>query len=75
MTAMRDKADTYHQGMNVGFASRQADEVLALNILFARFSPNINIAGVTTSVRTVAMTKPPAMADDSSVHNCVDGAP
>ena len=42
---------------------------------FARFSPSINIAGVTTSVRIVATTNPPAMAEDSSVHHCVDGAP
>lgn len=41
----------------------------------ARFSPSISIAGVTTKVRTVATTNPPAMADDSSVHHCVEGAP
>ena len=42
---------------------------------FLRRSPSINMAGVTTNVSTVATTNPPAMADDSSVHIWVDGAP
>jgi hypothetical protein len=42
---------------------------------FARRSPSINMAGVTTNVSTVATTNPPAMAEDSSVHIWVDGAP
>jgi len=36
---------------------------------------SISIAGVTTSVSTVATTSPPAMALDSSVQYCVEGAP
>lgn len=41
----------------------------------AFFSPSISIAGVTIRVRTVAITKPPAMAELSSVHHWVEGAP
>lgn len=40
-----------------------------------RRSPSINIAGVTINVSTVAITNPPAMADDNSVHHWVEGAP
>ena len=39
------------------------------------FSPSISIAGVTINVSTVATTSPPAMAEESSVHHCVEGAP
>jgi hypothetical protein len=53
----------------------QAVADFALGCRWSRRSPKISIAGVTTNVSTVAMTKPPTMADDNSVHHCVDGAP
>src|SRR5690606_40013646 len=40
-----------------------------------RRSPSTSRQGVRISVRTVAKVRPPAMAVDSWVHHCDDGAP
>tara|TARA_R100000935_G_scaffold57724_1_gene92347 strand:- start:424 stop:774 length:351 start_codon:yes stop_codon:yes gene_type:complete len=42
---------------------------------FAFFSTGISMTGVTGNVRTVAITKPPAIAELISIHHCVKGAP
>lgn len=61
-----------HAGSQAGSPSRPGGVAVPR---VARFSRSISIAGVTTSVSTVAMTRPPAMALESSVQYCVDGAP